>query len=148
MNKITDKQLGDAERQFKRFEAMICSMTPAERGNPDLLAKARLCRVRARVGPQLCLPAAAAQARGAPQPRPAAKAQRRGPRLTECCQGSAAGEVVTPAVAWSTGARAPYRSCALPLGLRASRPGKSASEQQLCGFEQAAASAVLPTCLL
>ncbi len=41
MNKITDKQLGDAERQFKRFEAMICSMTPDERSNPDLLAKAR-----------------------------------------------------------------------------------------------------------
>ena len=36
---MTDKQLGAAEKQFKSFEAMINSMTPAERCNPDLLAK-------------------------------------------------------------------------------------------------------------
>ena len=41
MSAITDKQLGAAEKQFKQFEAMICSMTPQERSNPDLLAKAR-----------------------------------------------------------------------------------------------------------
>lgn len=44
MNSITDKQMGDTEKQFKRFEAMICSMTPDERSNPDLLAKARALR--------------------------------------------------------------------------------------------------------
>ena len=36
---MTDKQLGAAEKQFKSFEAMINSMTPEERSNPDLLAK-------------------------------------------------------------------------------------------------------------
>lgn len=39
MSAVTDKQLGAAEKQFKSFEAMINSMTPAERSNPDLLAK-------------------------------------------------------------------------------------------------------------
>ena len=40
MSSITDKQLSQTEKQFKQFEAMICSMTPEERSNPDLLAKA------------------------------------------------------------------------------------------------------------
>jgi signal recognition particle subunit SRP54 len=39
MNQISEKQFGEAERQFKQFEAMINSMTPQERANPDLLAK-------------------------------------------------------------------------------------------------------------
>ena len=39
MNQISEKQFGEAEKQFKQFEAMISSMTPQERTNPDLLAK-------------------------------------------------------------------------------------------------------------
>ena len=39
MNAISEKQFGEAEKQFKQFEAMINSMTPEERSNPDLLAK-------------------------------------------------------------------------------------------------------------
>ncbi|CAL5228389.1 g11512 [Coccomyxa viridis] len=39
MNQISEKQLNDAEKQFKTFESMINSMTPQERTNPDLLAK-------------------------------------------------------------------------------------------------------------
>ena len=39
MNQISEKQLNDAEKQFKVFESMINSMTPQERSNPDLLAK-------------------------------------------------------------------------------------------------------------
>lgn len=39
MNQITEKQLNEAEKQFKMFEALINSMTPDERTNPDLLAK-------------------------------------------------------------------------------------------------------------
>ncbi|EIE18517.1 signal recognition particle protein [Coccomyxa subellipsoidea C-169] len=39
MNQITEKQLNEAEKQFKMFEALINSMTPEERTNPDLLAK-------------------------------------------------------------------------------------------------------------
>ena len=39
MNQISEKQFGEAEKQFKQFEAMINSMTPQERSNPDLLAK-------------------------------------------------------------------------------------------------------------
>ena len=41
MNQISEKQFGEAEKQFKQFEAMINSMTPQERSNPDLLAKVR-----------------------------------------------------------------------------------------------------------
>jgi len=39
MNQISEKQLNEAEKQFKMFEALINSMTPDERSNPDLLAK-------------------------------------------------------------------------------------------------------------
>ncbi len=39
MNQISEKQLNEAEKQFKMFEALINSMTPTERSNPDLLAK-------------------------------------------------------------------------------------------------------------
>jgi hypothetical protein len=39
MNQITEKQMNEAEKQFKAFESMINSMTPQERSNPDLLAK-------------------------------------------------------------------------------------------------------------
>lgn len=39
MNQISEKQLNDAEKQFKTFESMINSMTHQERSNPDLLAK-------------------------------------------------------------------------------------------------------------
>ncbi len=38
MNKLTDEQLQKGESQLKRCEAMINSMTPEERKNPDLLA--------------------------------------------------------------------------------------------------------------
>lgn len=38
MNKLSDEQLQQGEVQLKRAEAMIGSMTPAERQNPDLLA--------------------------------------------------------------------------------------------------------------
>ena len=38
MAKITEKQLGEAEKKFARYEAMIKSMTVEERENPDLLA--------------------------------------------------------------------------------------------------------------
>ncbi|BDA48216.1 Signal recognition particle protein [Coccomyxa sp. Obi] len=39
MNQISEKQLNEAEKQFKMFESLINSMTPEERSNPDLLAK-------------------------------------------------------------------------------------------------------------
>lgn len=39
MNQISEKQLNEAEKQFKMFESLINSMTPVERSNPDLLAK-------------------------------------------------------------------------------------------------------------
>ncbi|CAL8466014.1 g5550 [Coccomyxa elongata] len=39
MNQISEKQLNEAEKQFKMFESLINSMTPTERSNPDLLAK-------------------------------------------------------------------------------------------------------------
>ncbi|WP_017719621.1 signal recognition particle protein [Kamptonema formosum] len=38
MNKLTDDQLQQGEAQLKQAEAMINSMTPEERRNPDLLA--------------------------------------------------------------------------------------------------------------
>ena len=39
MNQVSEKQMNEAEKQFKNFESMINSMTPQERSNPDLLAK-------------------------------------------------------------------------------------------------------------
>ena len=39
MNQVTDKQMAAAEKSFKQFEAMINSMTPKERSDPDLLVK-------------------------------------------------------------------------------------------------------------
>lgn len=39
MAQLSDKQIQEGERNFKMFEAMINSMTPAERANPELLAK-------------------------------------------------------------------------------------------------------------
>lgn len=47
MNKLSDEQLQQGEVQLKRAEAMIGSMTPAERQNPDLLASSpnRRCRI-------------------------------------------------------------------------------------------------------
>ena len=39
MNQISEKQMNEAEKQFKNFESMINSMTLEERSNPDLLAK-------------------------------------------------------------------------------------------------------------
>ena len=41
MNQISEKQLNEAEKQFKMFESLINSMTSEERSNPDLLAKVR-----------------------------------------------------------------------------------------------------------
>lgn len=38
MGAITEKQMATAEKQFKKFESMIQSMTKEERANPDLLA--------------------------------------------------------------------------------------------------------------
>lgn len=39
MNKVTDDQMAQAEKQFKLWESMINSMTPKERETPELLAK-------------------------------------------------------------------------------------------------------------
>lgn len=39
MNKITDDQMAQAEKQIKLWESMINSMTPKERETPELLAK-------------------------------------------------------------------------------------------------------------
>lgn len=39
MNKITDDQMAQAEKQLKFWESMINSMTPKERETPELLAK-------------------------------------------------------------------------------------------------------------
>lgn len=38
MNKITDQQMAQAEKQFKVWESMIQSMTPHERETPEVLA--------------------------------------------------------------------------------------------------------------
>jgi signal recognition particle subunit SRP54 len=38
MGKITNQQLDDAEKKNKQYRAMIMSMKPVERKNPDLLA--------------------------------------------------------------------------------------------------------------
>jgi signal recognition particle subunit SRP54 len=38
MNKIDDGMLKQGEQQLRKIEAMICSMTEAERSDPDLLA--------------------------------------------------------------------------------------------------------------
>ncbi|MCQ2507478.1 MAG: signal recognition particle protein [Dorea sp.] len=43
--KLTDDQTDQAEKQMKRMEAMILSMTPAERENPDLLSPSRKHRI-------------------------------------------------------------------------------------------------------
>lgn len=39
MSGVSERDLYDAEKKFKRFEALFNSMTPLERSNPDLLAK-------------------------------------------------------------------------------------------------------------
>ena len=39
MNKVNDKQLAEVERRYVQDEAMIGSMTKAEREQPELLAK-------------------------------------------------------------------------------------------------------------
>lgn len=38
MNKITDQQMAQAEKQMKVWESIIHSMTPQERSTPELLA--------------------------------------------------------------------------------------------------------------
>lgn len=38
MAAISEKQLGEAEKKFRKYDAMIQSMTKEERENPDLLA--------------------------------------------------------------------------------------------------------------
>jgi signal recognition particle subunit SRP54 len=50
MNKLTDDQLQKGEIQLKRCEAMINSMTPQERKNPDLLASSPSRRRRVAAG--------------------------------------------------------------------------------------------------
>ncbi|NWF61228.1 MAG: signal recognition particle protein [Fischerella sp.] len=50
MNKLTNDQLQQGETQLKRCEAMINSMTPAERKNPDLLASSPSRRRRIATG--------------------------------------------------------------------------------------------------
>ncbi|RUR75308.1 signal recognition particle protein [Chlorogloeopsis fritschii PCC 9212] len=50
MNKLTDDQLQKGETQLKRCEAMINSMTPQERKNPDLLASSPSRRRRVAAG--------------------------------------------------------------------------------------------------
>ncbi len=39
MNKITEKQLAQVEKQYKVYESMIQSMTAKERKQPELLVK-------------------------------------------------------------------------------------------------------------
>jgi signal recognition particle subunit SRP54 len=46
MNKITEKQLQAVEKKYKRYEAMIGSMTKQERELPELLAKSQSRRRR------------------------------------------------------------------------------------------------------
>lgn len=56
MGKISNKQLDDAEKKNKQYKAMISSMTPEERKNPDILAKVPSRRMRiARVSMMLLL---------------------------------------------------------------------------------------------
>lgn len=43
----------ESERQFKRVEAILCSMTPAERRNPDILNASRRRRIAAGSGTQV-----------------------------------------------------------------------------------------------
>jgi signal recognition particle subunit SRP54 len=50
MNKIDDGMLKQGEQQLKRIEAMISSMTEAERRDPDLLAAAPSRRRRIAAG--------------------------------------------------------------------------------------------------
>ncbi len=51
MREVTRQLSPDVtERQFKRIEAMICSMTPAERHNPDMLNASRKRRIAAGSG--------------------------------------------------------------------------------------------------
>ncbi len=50
MNKLTEDQLQKGEIQLKRCEAMINSMTPQERKNPDLLASSPSRRRRVAAG--------------------------------------------------------------------------------------------------
>lgn len=54
MNQVSEKQLNDAEKQFKTFESMINSMTPQERTNPDLLAKVSPCALTSLAATLLC----------------------------------------------------------------------------------------------
>jgi signal recognition particle GTPase len=46
MGKITNQQLDDAEQKNKQYRAMIMSMKPQERKNPDLLASEPKRRAR------------------------------------------------------------------------------------------------------
>jgi hypothetical protein len=46
MGKITNQQLDDAEKKNKQYRAMIMSMKPSERKNPDLLASQPFRRTR------------------------------------------------------------------------------------------------------
>ena len=43
--KISDEQTSEAEKQMARMEAMIYSMTPEERENPDLMNPSRKHRI-------------------------------------------------------------------------------------------------------
>lgn len=45
LGKISNEQLGNAEKEIKRLRAIIHSMTPKERLNPSLLNKSRLHRI-------------------------------------------------------------------------------------------------------
>lgn len=47
---VSEKQLYEVEKQFKSFEAMINSMTPEERANPDLMIKSPSRRRRVAEG--------------------------------------------------------------------------------------------------
>ena len=44
-NKITDEQTEAAEKNLARMEAMIYSMTPEERANPDIMSPQRKHRI-------------------------------------------------------------------------------------------------------
>ena len=57
MSGISEKQLGQAEKKFEEYEAMINKMTPEERENPDLLAvsNSRRRRIAKDAGFKACL---------------------------------------------------------------------------------------------
>jgi signal recognition particle subunit SRP54 len=50
MNKVNDEQLEEGERELKQMEAIMCSMTKAERNDPNVLNASRRRRIAAGSG--------------------------------------------------------------------------------------------------